>query len=37
MSNVREIAVDRSQWRVVFGSKGPRATKETPGSSRPEA
>jgi hypothetical protein len=29
----REIAADRCKWRAAFGSKMPRATKETPTSS----
>jgi hypothetical protein len=31
---LREITADRSQWRDVYGSKEPSATKETPTSSR---
>jgi hypothetical protein len=29
-----DIAANRSQWRAIYGSKGPTATKETRNSSR---
>jgi hypothetical protein len=30
----RKVAADRNKWRAICGSKGPRATKETPMKSR---